>query len=268
MKHFTLAIMMIVAGTIAMHATASAQFDPRNVNLLNSHHVTTLTAFDGTLTPEPVAVPVAKDSLTAIQEEISSSQPSTPVVTYAGLEPISKMAAMSENLSAPEEQPVVFNFVPMLPHPTLTLDLGGNPGPAADSGSPADLSGSNGPVGNGSGSNNSSYYQQPAPVVSNVSPVYTYVPSDTAPVKKVATKKVAVSSDHESDIVSTPSDRYENGSSYGASTYSVGTSINLVGILLIILGVITLVVIAGEYQHRKQKEADARAAAYREHVMA
>jgi hypothetical protein len=38
--------------------------------------------------------------------------------------------------------------------------------------------------------------------------------------------------------------------------------------LLIILGVITLVVIAGEYQHRKQKEADARAAAYRDHAIA
>jgi hypothetical protein len=251
MKHFTFAFVMIVAGTVSIHATALAQFDPKSVHLLGEHHLTTLTAIDGTLTPEPI----------------------TPVVVYTNLEPISKMATMSGNLSVSEDQSVVMNFVPMLPHPTLTLDLGGNPSPIADSGSPADLSGSNGPVGTGSGNNNSSYYyQQPAPVVrpvvSNVSPIYTYVPSDTTPVKKVPTKKVSLSSDHESDIISTPSDNYENRSSYGASTYSLGTSINLVGMLLIILGVITLVVIAGEYQHRKQKEADARAAAYRDHAIA
>lgn len=263
MKNFTLTFLMLALGIIGIHTSASAQLSPltHNVSGLRdlSHEITIDTTSEA---PVPIQDKTIISSLTVDDLAVAK-------LNRADLSPVAKTGLVN-NLNTSNDFSILSTIVPMKPQPILTLIPDGTS--TSDTGSPADLSGSNGSVSNGSGSNNPSYYQQPAPVahpiVSNVSPIYTYVPSDTAPVKKVSTKKVAVSSDHESDIVSTPSDRYENRSSYGASTYSVGTSINLVGILLIILGIVTLVVVAGEYQHRKQKEALARAAAYHEHVMA
>lgn len=264
MKHFTLSLVMIVAGTLALQSSASAQFDPRPANLLNSHHLTTLTAFDGTLAPEPVAAPAAKDVLSANHADIASPEPAAPAVVYADLDPALKMAAISGNLSVPEDQPVVLNFIPMLPHPNLVIDMGGTPGSSAgsgsqaDSGSPSDMSGTGGTQYYG--------YQQPQAGVQYSQPYVqpyvqpTYVQTDSPSKAVVKKSSASASSDHESDIVASETDTAPMPSRYAASTYSVGANINLFGLSLIILAVVALIAFAGEYQHRKN--AQVRTAAH------
>lgn len=258
MKHFTLSLVMIVAGTIALQSSASAQFDPRPATLLNSHHLTTLTAFDGTLTPEPVAAPAAKDVLSANHADIASPEPAAPAVVYADLDPALKMAAVSGNLSVPEDQPVVLNFIPMLPHPNFVIDMGGTQDSSAGSGSPSDMSGTGGTQYYG--------YQQPQASAQYSQPYVqpyvqpTYVQTDSPSRTVVKKSSASALSDHESDIVASETETAPMPSQYAASTYSVGANINLFGLSLIILAVVALIAFAGEYQHRKN--AQVRTAAH------
>lgn len=248
MKHFIFASTLVTIGSIGISSFASAQFDPRPLGVVTDKQIT-MVAVPAQFSPAN-PVPLSSVTTTLAQDIAKKIDESTLSISATGQEPLSKITGIEKSLSVSDPSMVYAQFSPVVNRPSLTVDLSGiAPAPVVNSGSPADLSGG------GSIQNYGSYYyQQPAQVTTYTQPyVQPYVQKSTSSLstKKTVSVKSSVLSDHQSDIGSIDT-QIPVSSSYGASTYAVNANINLFELILIILGVVIVLIAAGEYQNRKK----------------
>ncbi len=256
MKHFIFASTLVTIGSIGISSFASAQFDPKPLPVVTDKQIIKV-AVPAKFSPanEVLLSPANQVLLSAVTTAVSQdtvkhiSDPAL-LITSKGQEPISKIIEIEKSLPATELETIYGQFSPTITRPSFILDLNPIvPAPITNSGSPAELSG-----GGNIQNPGPSYYQQPVQVTTYTQPyVQPYVQKSTSSLstKKTVSVKSSVLSDHQSDIGSIDT-QIPVSSSYGASTYAVNANINLFELILIILGVVIVLIAAGEYQNRKK----------------